>query len=66
MSEPARISVQDVRTRMQSGASTMLVCSYKEDEKFQAYQLEGATAYSQFESHLSSFGKDHDLVFYCA
>ena len=66
MSEPTRISVQDVRAKLQSGASTMLVCSYKDDAKFQALALDGATAYSKFESQLSSLGKDHDLVFYCA
>ena len=44
----------------------MLVCSYKDDEKFQALKLEGATAYSEFKSQLTSLGKDHDLVFYCA
>ena len=64
MSEPARVSVQDVRTQLQSGESTLLVCAYESDEKFQKMQLDGAISFSEFQSKIPALSKDQEIVFY--
>lgn len=38
--EPIRIPPQEVRSKVQSG-STLLVCGYEEDTKFEKMKLEG-------------------------
>ena len=64
MSDPARISVQDARAKLQNGDGFLLVCAYPEDEKFKKMTLEGAIAFSALEQKLDSLSKETGIAFY--
>ncbi len=65
MSEPIRISPQEVRQKISSG-NVLLVCAYDDDEKFKKMHLEGAISFRDFTSRFSSIPKDKEIIFYCA
>ena len=65
MVEPVRISPEETRKRVLSGAA-LLVCAYDDDEKFRRNQLEGATSFKEFKMRSGSLAKDQEIVFYCA
>ena len=64
MSEPERIPVEEVHSKLKSGGA-LLVCAYEDEEKFKKLRLEGAISFSAFQSKLSSLSKDQEIVFYC-
>jgi hypothetical protein len=64
MSAPKRVSVQDVRSKLQSGAPILLVCAYESDAKFQQTALEGAVPFSEFVRTKASLSPDLEIVFY--
>jgi hypothetical protein len=64
MSAPKRISPQEVRSKLQSGGQTLLVCAYESDAKFRQAALEGAIAFSEFEKRKGSLPRDLEIVFY--
>ena len=47
MADVERISVQDARSRVQSGEA-LLVCAYDNEEKFGNLHLEGALSFNDF------------------
>ena len=63
MSTAKRVSAQEAKALVNSGAS-LLVCIY-DDEKFaiQAH-LEGAMPYSEFLKMKPTLGRDTDIIFY--
>jgi hypothetical protein len=65
MSEPVRIPPEEVKEKVTSGTA-LLVCGYDDVDKFNANHLEGAIAFSEFESKLPSINKDQEIIFYCA
>jgi hypothetical protein len=65
MTEPIRISPQEVRKKVQSG-SALFVCAYDNPEKFKANRLEGGISYAEFTSRLPALSKDQEIIFYCA
>ena len=65
MTEPLRISVEDVRQKVTSG-SALLVCAYDDEEKFRNLHLEGAISIAEFKSKRPSLRKDDEIIFYCA
>ncbi len=65
MAEAVRIPPENVRPRLQSGA-TILVCAYDDEEKFRRMRLEGALSLKEFEKMLPSLQKSQEIVFYCA
>ncbi len=65
MADVERISVQDARSRVQSGEA-LLVCAYDNEEKFGSLHLEGALAFSDFRSKADSLQKAREIIFYCA
>ncbi len=65
MSEVNRVVASDIKSEVESG-STLLVCAYDDDAKFNSFHLQGAIALSEFKSKLSDLAKDTQLVFYCA
>lgn len=65
MSEPVRISPEEVRDKVVSNRA-LLVCSYAAEERFRRHHLEGAIALAEFESKLPDLAKDQQIVFYCA
>lgn len=65
MTEPTRISPEEVRTKSLSG-SALLVCAYDDDEKYNNNHLDGALSFAEFKSKLPSLSKDQEIFFYCA
>lgn len=65
MTEPKRISSEEVYQKLSSG-ETILVCAYEDDAKFRKMQLQGAISLNELKSKLSSLAKDQEVVFYCA
>ena len=64
MSEPERITAEEVHNKLRSGKA-LLVCGYEDEEKFKKLQLEGAISFNTFKLKLSSLSKDQEIVFYC-
>ena len=64
MSEPLRVTPEEVYPRVQSGES-LLVCAYDDDAKFRRKQLEGAISLAAFRDLLPGMAKDKEIVFYC-
>jgi hypothetical protein len=65
MTEPKRISPEEVYLKLKSSAA-ILVCAYEDDAKFKKLQLQGAISFNEFKSKLPSLSKDQEIVFYCA
>jgi hypothetical protein len=65
MAEPIRITPENVRPMLQSGA-LLLVCAYDDSEKFKQMRLEGALSLREFETKFPSLQKSQEIVFYCA
>jgi hypothetical protein len=65
VAEPARISAEETRKRVLSGAA-LLVCAYDDDEKFKRNQLDGATSFKEFKMRSGSLAKGQEIIFYCA
>ena len=65
MGEPVRISPEETRKRVLSGAA-LLVCAYDDDEKFKRNQLEGAISFKEFKLRSRSLAKGREIIFYCA
>ena len=61
----SRLSAEQVRKGVVAG-TTILVCAYDNDEKFEKYKLEGAIPLSRFNANVSNYPKDTEIVFYCA
>ncbi len=64
MTEPERITAEEVYKKLKTGA-TLLVCAYDDEDKFRSMHLEGAISLSIFKSKLPSLPKDQEIVFYC-
>lgn len=65
MGEPVRISPEETRRRVLSGAA-LLVCAYDDDEKFKRNRLEGAISFSEFRTRFATGSRGQEIIFYCA
>ena len=65
MTEPIRISVEEARQKVNSGAA-LLVCAYDDDDKFKNNHLQGAISLGEFMSKLPSLSAEQEIIFYCA
>jgi hypothetical protein len=65
MTEPIRISVEEARQKVNSGAA-LLVCAYEDDEKFKNNHLAGAISFSEFKAKLPTLSSEKEIIFYCA
>jgi hypothetical protein len=65
MGGPVRISPEETRKRVLSGAA-LLVCAYDDDEKFKRNQLEGAASFNAFKTRAAELSKGQEIIFYCA
>ena len=61
----ARVSPNEVHPRVHSGSS-LLVCAYDNQEKFEKNHLQGAISLDVLKLKASTLPKDQELVFYCA
>jgi hypothetical protein len=64
MSEPERVTAEEVYDKLKSGKAR-LVCAYEDEEKFKKLQLDGAISFNAFKSKLPSLSKDQEIIFYC-
>jgi len=65
MTEPIRISVEEARQKVRSGAA-LLVCAYDDDEKFKNNHLLGAISFGEFRAKLPQLSREQEIIFYCA
>jgi len=65
MAEFIRISVEEARQKVNSGAA-LLVCAYDDDEKFKKNHLLGAVSLGDFRAKLPSLSTAQEIIFYCA
>jgi hypothetical protein len=65
MTEPIRISVEDARQSVSSGAA-LLVCAYDDEEKFKNNHLQGAISLNDFRAKLPALSTEQEMIFYCA
>lgn len=65
MASIKRVAASEIRDGVAAG-STLLVCAYNDDAKFQSYRLEGAIPLSEFKVRVPDLAKDTAIVFYCA
>ena len=65
MADVVRRTPDEVKSSVDAG-DTMLVCAYDNNDKFAAYQLEGAIALSELRVKEEGLATDQDIVFYCA
>jgi hypothetical protein len=63
MIEPERISPQEARKRVSSGAA-ILVCAYDDEEKFRKIHLEGGTSYAEFKDRAATLSREQEIIFY--
>lgn len=61
--EPRRVSVQDVRSKLQAPNPPFLVCVYPK-AKYKDVNLEGSIGVEEFESKLPSLPKGAEIFFY--
>jgi CBS domain-containing protein/rhodanese-related sulfurtransferase len=66
MRNPDRLKPEELRQKLDAGASTLLVCAYDEEDKARAFRLDGAITLQELEHKKETFGQDQELVFYCA
>ena len=65
MTEPVRVTPQEIYPRVQAG-QTLLVCAYNDEAKCRSMQLEGALFPREFSAKLPELAKEQEIVFYCA
>jgi rhodanese-related sulfurtransferase len=65
MAEFTMTSADDTYQKMKSGKA-LLVCAYKDDDRFRKLRLEGAISLKDFESRMAKISKDQEIIFYCA
>jgi hypothetical protein len=65
MTDPRRLSPQEVRRALLEGGGLLLVCAYEEDRRFEAARLEGAIPFSDYLARRAFLTANQDLVFYC-
>ena len=65
ITEANRVTVSQVRDRLQGPNSALLVCAYDDEEKCRSMHIPGSVTLSQLNFRLESLPKDQELVFYC-
>ena len=61
--QPPRISVQEMRRKLQAGDPALLVCIY-DHAGWSEYPLEGSISLDEFEKREPKLKKDHEIAFY--
>ncbi len=59
-----RVNAAEIRAGVVAG-STLLVCAYEDDAKFESNNLDGAIPLSEFKTKVNDLEKDRKIVFYC-
>ncbi len=66
MTEPARISPRDLKSRMESPTPPLVVLGYEDEESFGKYAIDDAIPFGEFRARAASLPRDREIVFYCA
>jgi hypothetical protein len=66
MVDTVRVKPGYVWNKLKSGADTLLVCAYEDEEKHRQFDLEGSIGLAAFRTELPSIGKEREVVFYCS
>ncbi len=64
MTEPKRVSPEEVHDRLAGGEKLLLVCAYEDDEKCDTLP-EGAIPLSELRSREASLDRNAEIVRYC-
>lgn len=64
MAEAKRMSIQEARSKVQSGEA-LFVCAYDSEEMCGGIRLEKALTLGEFNARLPEIPKDKELIFYC-
>ena len=64
MPEPVRLSPEEAKERIDSGA--LLVCAYEDEDRCRLLRLEGSLTLGELRSRLQELSLDQEIVFYCA
>lgn len=62
----ARAEPAEVWRALTSNDELLLVCAYREDERFRDVALVGAVARSRFDEWIPQLPKEQKIVFYCS
>lgn len=60
-----KVSPEETYKKVESGEA-LLVCAYKEYERFNRIRLKGAISWGNFKSKLASLPLDQEIIFYCS
>ena len=63
MSEPIRVTPQEVYPKVKSG-DAVLVCAYNDEEEYKRINLEGSISLAEFYSKLPQYAKDQEIIFF--
>ena len=63
MSEPIRVTPQEVYPKVKSGQA-ILVCAYNDEEEYKRINLEGSISLTEFYSKLPQYSKNQEIIFF--
>lgn len=66
IAEPHRVSPSWVREHQGGSDPAVLICGYDDEEKCRSMRIPGSLTLRELNEQLPSFGRDKELVFYCA
>jgi hypothetical protein len=66
IAEPNRVTPAWVREHQGGADPAVLICAYDDEAKCRAIRIPGSISYRELNEQLASFGRDKELVFYCA
>ena len=64
--EANRVTVSWVQERRRGPDPVVLVCAYDDEEKCRSIRIPGSITMRELNEQLPSFGRDKEIVFYCA
>lgn len=64
--EANRVPPSWVHEHQRGPDPVVLVCAYDDEEKCRSIRIPGSISMREFNEQLPSFGRDKEIVFYCA
>ena len=62
--EPAGVTPEDVRARLEAGDGPILACAYERDVGFRKYPIPGAISWADLQAELPRLDRETEIVFY--
>jgi hypothetical protein len=60
-----KVSVREVRRKLEQGDGPLLVCAYADEEKCRKTGVAGALTYQQLRQRPPDIPKSREIVFFC-